>query len=109
MKFNPLCFEDKVSSSTHLGLPSPILDKVLLNPSDLNAVHGIGFHSKSIDSDGWVRCDEGILFWVPEDCRHGLTSRAIKIVPSEAWRRRVRLDLNGFKYGKSWTDIYRST
>ncbi|KIM33183.1 hypothetical protein M408DRAFT_45846, partial [Serendipita vermifera MAFF 305830] len=64
-----------------------------------------GLDPKSMDSEGWLRCDDGILLWIPEDCRRGVTSHAIRTIPPDARRRYVRLDLSNFKYGSSWTDI----
>ncbi|KIM32319.1 hypothetical protein M408DRAFT_326926 [Serendipita vermifera MAFF 305830] len=94
------------TSSGPFSLPPQISDKVLLNSSGPNTVSSITLNSKAINPKGWVRCDNGILLWVPEDCRHGVTSQAIRTFPPEAWQRRVRLDLSDFKYGDSWVDVY---
>ncbi|KAG8776851.1 hypothetical protein FRC15_011673 [Serendipita sp. 397] len=60
------------------------------------------------DSDGWVRHpDGGLLFWVPEDCRNGLSCPAILTIPTTGHDRVVRLNLETFRYGSSWTDIKR--
>ncbi|KAG8828512.1 hypothetical protein FRC19_003851 [Serendipita sp. 401] len=59
-----------------------------------------------LDSTGWVRHPGGgLLFWVPEDCRDGLTCPAILTIPMSGHHRRVRLNLEGFSYGSAWTNI----
>ncbi|KAG8797552.1 hypothetical protein FRC16_008746, partial [Serendipita sp. 398] len=59
-----------------------------------------------LDSTGWVRLsDGGLLFWVPGNCRNGLTCPALLIIPTSGPNRRVRLSLKGFSYGPSWTNI----
>ncbi|PVG02869.1 WD40 repeat-like protein [Serendipita vermifera] len=46
-------------------------------------------------SNGWVRDPEGhLLFWVPEDCRHGLGHHRV-----------VRLNLDEYCNGTTWTKI----
>ncbi|KAG9020670.1 hypothetical protein FS842_007135 [Serendipita sp. 407] len=63
----------------------------------------ISFHP---DSNGWVHHpDGGLLFWVPEDCRNGLTCPAILTIPITGRHRVIRLNLGEFSYGESWTDI----
>ncbi|KIM28356.1 hypothetical protein M408DRAFT_329451 [Serendipita vermifera MAFF 305830] len=94
---------DRTVSSRNL---SQILDKVLLNSSGSISASSVALDSKSMDSEGWVRCDEGILLWVPEDCRRGVTSHAIRTLPPDAQQRCVRLDFTNFKYGKEWADVY---
>ncbi|KAG8769671.1 hypothetical protein FRC20_006954, partial [Serendipita sp. 405] len=65
-----------------------------------------GFH---LDSNGWVRHpDGGLLFWVPDDCRNGLSCQAILTIPTTGHNRVVRLNLEGFSHGSSWTDIKKS-
>ncbi|KIM28403.1 hypothetical protein M408DRAFT_140845 [Serendipita vermifera MAFF 305830] len=59
-----------------------------------------------LDPNGWVCCADGILFWVPEDCRNGLTTTALVTIPNAGHHRRVRLNLSDFRYGQSWTDVY---
>ncbi|KAG8842130.1 hypothetical protein FRC20_004617 [Serendipita sp. 405] len=60
------------------------------------------------DSDGWVRHpDGGLLFWVPEDCRNGLSCPAVLTIPTTGHNRVVRLNLEAFSHGSSWTDIKR--
>ncbi|KIM29756.1 hypothetical protein M408DRAFT_22626 [Serendipita vermifera MAFF 305830] len=54
-----------------------------------------------MDPEGWVRCDDGILLWVPEDCRHGVTSHATRTIPGDDRQRRVRLDLRDFNSSTS--------
>jgi hypothetical protein len=58
-----------------------------------------------LDSNGWVHSSEGLLFWVPEDCRDGLTCPAIITIPTAARHRPVRIDFTRFQYGISWTNI----
>ncbi|KIM20013.1 hypothetical protein M408DRAFT_334177 [Serendipita vermifera MAFF 305830] len=74
-----------------------------------SAVSGIILDPNSIDSDGWVRRDEENLLWIPEDCREGVTSPAIMALSTGHRERCVRLDLSNFRYGTSWTDVYKST
>jgi hypothetical protein len=59
-----------------------------------------------INARGWVVGPEGLLFWVPEDCRYGLTHTHIMILGNVRRDRRVRIDFTDFRYGTSWTDIY---
>jgi hypothetical protein len=59
-----------------------------------------------LDTDGYVRSTEGLLFWVPEDCRNGLTCPAIMTIPNTGRERVVRVDLTNFQYGTSWTNVY---
>jgi hypothetical protein len=61
-----------------------------------------------LNSNGYVRSAEGLLFWVPEDCRTGITSPAIMTMPNTGRDRRVRVDLSNFQYGASWTNIYEA-
>ena len=53
-----------------------------------------------------MRCAEGLLFWVPEDCRGGLTSPAIMTIPIKGRHRSVKVDFTDFRFGFSWTSIY---
>lgn len=65
---------------------------------------GFGISKDLIDPNGWVRCADGILFWVPGDCRSGLASAASVTIPNAGHHRRVRIDLSDFRCGHSWTD-----
>jgi hypothetical protein len=56
--------------------------------------------------NGWVVGPEGLLFWVPEDCRYGLTHLPIMTIANTRRDRGVRIDFTNFRYGTSWTDIY---
>lgn len=59
--------------------------------------------------DGWVtRPDGGFVFWIPEDCRNGLTCPAILTLPSSGPSRVVRLNPTDFRYGTFWTEIYEA-
>jgi hypothetical protein len=58
-----------------------------------------------LDSDGWIRDADGLLTWIPEDCRNGFTSRAIMTIPNEGRHRCVRLDFTRFQYGTKWTNV----
>ncbi|KIM25617.1 hypothetical protein M408DRAFT_26159 [Serendipita vermifera MAFF 305830] len=100
------------NTSAPLGRSSPsidVLDKHSSGPFGPDAVSGIALDPNSIDSDGWVRREGGNLLWIPEDCREGVTSPAIRIISTQDRQRCVRLDLSNFKYGTSWTDVYEST
>jgi hypothetical protein len=59
-----------------------------------------------LQSNGYVRSTEGLLFWVPEDCRRGITCPAIMTIPNTGRQRSVRVDLSHFQYGTSWANIY---
>lgn len=59
--------------------------------------------------NGWVRCRKGLLFWVPDDCRHGLICPAVITIPTDGRHRRVRLEFANFKYGDSWSQVYKDT
>ena len=71
----------------------------------VNAFSGLPIPAEMIDSNGWVHNKEGLLFWVPEDCRHGLTCPAILTIPNTGRQRTVRIDFSRFHYGTSWTNI----
>lgn len=60
-----------------------------------------------IDSDGWLRCKDGLLLWIPKDSRNGLTSSAIMTIPATGSHRRVRFDFTHFRRGTLWTEICR--
>jgi hypothetical protein len=62
-----------------------------------------------LESNGYVRSAEGLLFWVPEDCRSGITCPAVMTIPNTGRQRTVRVDLSNFQYGTSWTNIYKGT
>jgi hypothetical protein len=70
----------------------------------VNAFSGLPIPFAMLDSNGWVYGKEGLLFWVPEDCRNGLTSPAIIAIPTWGRHRRVRIDFTRFRYGTSWTE-----
>jgi hypothetical protein len=71
----------------------------------LNVFSGLPIPPELLDSNGWVHGPDGLLFWVPEDCRDGLTCPAIRTIPNTGRHRRVRIDFARFKYGTSWTNI----
>jgi hypothetical protein len=82
------------------------------NPSDrhpLKAYSRCPIPKNWLSSDGWVRGVDGLLFWVPEDCRDGLTCPAIVIIPDMGPHRRVRIDFSQFQCGTSWTNVRRRT
>ncbi|KAG8851920.1 POC1 centriolar protein A [Serendipita sp. 411] len=63
----------------------------------------VDFHP---DESGWVRHSEGgLLFWLPEDCRNGLTCPAILTIPTDGSSRVVRLDTSSACFGTSWEQI----
>ncbi|PVF92501.1 WD40 repeat-like protein [Serendipita vermifera] len=58
------------------------------------------------DPSGWVyHPDGGLLFWIPEDCRHGLICPATLTIPTMGRHRVVRLDAGEFHFGTSWISI----
>ncbi|KAG8807414.1 POC1 centriolar protein A [Serendipita sp. 400] len=60
------------------------------------------------DDNGWVKHPNGgLLFWVPEDCRNGLTCPAVLTIPTDGPNRVVRLDLRDFCFGPSWEQIFK--
>ena len=77
---------------------------VVINSSTQPTLSGFAIAQELIDSNGWVRCDEGLLFWVPEDYRHGLSSIAILKIPTTGRYRCVRLNFDNFRYGSAWTE-----
>jgi WD40 repeat protein len=61
------------------------------------------------DADGWVRDSmDGLLYWVPPDCRVGLYSPALLTIPPTSHTRSVSLDLEDFAFGTAWTQIFNS-
>jgi hypothetical protein len=71
----------------------------------VNAVSGLPIPTALLDSNGWVHGAEGLLIWIPEDCRNGLTCPAITTIPTSGRQRSVRIDFTHFQYGTSWTKI----
>ncbi|KAG9048716.1 hypothetical protein FS842_000316 [Serendipita sp. 407] len=58
------------------------------------------------DKSGWVRHPNGgLLVWIPEQCRNGLTCAAILTIPTDGFDRAVRLDLGDACLGASWEQI----
>ena len=58
------------------------------------------------DQLGWVRDSRGgLLYWVPLDCREGLHSPALIIIPDI---RSVPLDFEDCAFGTAWTQIFNS-
>jgi hypothetical protein len=74
--------------------------------TSLTAFSGRRIPPELLESDGWIIGAGGLLFWIPEDCRNGLTCPAIMTIPDTGRQRRVRLDFTHFCYGSMWTDIY---
>jgi hypothetical protein len=91
------------SPNRHTALSKP--SKSLNNHLPLGAFHALPIPAAMLDSNGWVHDEEGLLFWVPEDCRNGLTCPAIITIPTSGHHRRVRIDFTRFQYGTSWTNI----
>jgi WD40 repeat protein len=66
------------------------------------------FYSKP-HPDGWVRDSQGgLLYWVPPECRVGLHSPALLIIPRTSRVRSVLLDFEDCAIGTSWTQIFKS-
>jgi hypothetical protein len=59
-----------------------------------------------LNPNGWVVGPEGLLFWVPQDFRYGLTHLPMMTIANARRDRVVRIDFTNFRYGTSWTDIY---
>ena len=60
-----------------------------------------------LDPNGWVRdSNNGLLYWVPQDCRSGLHSPALLTIPVTSHIRSVALDFEDFAFGSSWTQIF---
>jgi hypothetical protein len=59
-----------------------------------------------LNEKGWVVGPEGLLFWVPEDCRYGLTHMPMMTIRNMRRESAVRIDFRGFRYGSSWAEIY---
>jgi hypothetical protein len=71
----------------------------------MKALSGRPIPAELLSSNGWVRSAGGLLFWVPEDCRHGLTCPAITTIPNTGRQKSVRIDFTRFQYGSSWTYV----
>ena len=75
-----------------------------IQPSSCNPRHA-SFCAKP-GLDGWVRdSEDGLLYWVPQDCREGLNSPARLTIPLTSRNRSVSLDFDDFTYGTSWIQI----
>jgi len=62
------------------------------------------------DANGWVRySNNGLLYWVPPDCRTGLHPPAVLTIPPTSNTRSVTLDFDDFVFGTSWTQVFNST
>ena len=62
-----------------------------------------------LDPNGWVRdSNNGLLYWVPPDCRSGLHSPAVLTIPLTSHIRSISLDFSDFAFGSFWTQIFRS-
>ena len=58
------------------------------------------------DLNGWVRdSNNGLLYWVPPDCRPALHSPALLTIPMTSNVRSVSLEFEDFAFGLSWTQI----
>jgi WD40 repeat protein len=75
--------------------------------SSSNPLHA-HFYSRP-DSQGWVRdSDNGLLYWVPLDCRGGLHSPSLITIPPTSHVRTVCLDFEDFAFGTAWPQIFNS-
>jgi hypothetical protein len=104
--------------SPFLGDRRSALDSSHLSSDSSDATNLVSLHCPSLaalsgaippnmlEPNGYVRNAEGVLFWVPEDCRNGITCPAIMTMPNNGRQRPVRVDLSDFQYGPSWTNIY---
>jgi hypothetical protein len=103
------------SPGGHVGLygsnrhPADIEDQrndVMVGPHPLSAFSCAPIPEERLNPNGWVVGPEGLLFWVPEDCRYGLTHLPRITIARMQRHRGVRIDFTNFQYGTSWTDIY---
>jgi hypothetical protein len=85
------------------SVPSGSNDASIRHP--LKTFSGLPIPAELLDSNGWVHNPDGLLFWVPEDCRNGLTCPAIRTIPNTGRHRAVRIDFPRFQYGTSWTNV----
>ena len=76
------------------------------NHPSINPFSDHSIPKEMIGPTGWVSGVDGLLFWVPQDCRNGLTSPAIMTIPTTGPMRCVRIDFTHFQYGTSWTKVY---
>ena len=59
------------------------------------------------DTNGWVRdTEDGLLYWVPPDCRAGLHSPALLTIPLTSNVRSIFLDFTDFAFGTAWTNVF---
>ena len=79
------------------------LNNLSNNSLSLDTFSGHPFPEEMISPTGWVFGADGILFWVPEDCHHGLTCSAIMTIPTTGPWRCVQIDFTLFRCGTSWT------
>ena len=92
-------------NTTHVLDPFPYAS---IRTSSRNPIHP-NFCAKP-DKYGWVKDSEGgLLYWVPHDCRDGLHSPAVLTIPLTSRHRSVSPDFEGFAFGTSWSQNFKST
>jgi len=78
-----------------------------VQPSSCDPIRADAFAQP--DAEGWVRdSNNGLLYWVPPDCRIGLHSPALLTIPPTSHTRCVSLDFEDFAFGTSWAQIFTS-
>jgi hypothetical protein len=96
-----------------VSLPSslPVPTNAVSSPPDGRSVTHASNHPPtghtSLNEKGWVVGPEGLLFWVPEDCRYGLTHMPMMTIRNIGRERAVRIDFRDFRYGNLWAEIYK--
>ena len=61
------------------------------------------------DMDGWARdSEDGLLYWVPHECRSSVHSPGLMTIPLTSRNRFVSLNFDDVAFGTSWTQIFKS-
>ncbi|KAG9027637.1 hypothetical protein FS842_004899, partial [Serendipita sp. 407] len=94
-------FNTEITGGKHSNIPKYVT-------RDVKFILSVDSISLSLrpDQSGWVRHPSGgLLVWIPESCRSGLTCAATLTIPTDGYSRVVRLDPSGACFGASWEQI----
>lgn len=84
-------------------------DNSILDQLSMAKFSGLPIPKRMVDSHGWVRIGNKLIFWVPENYRNGLVTDTLMTIPTTGPSRIVRIDFSCFRYGTSWTTVYNES